>query len=274
MATEDVPWFRALYDEILAYKRHTLFHDVLMPWTERARVAVRAMARFRTPVVYDPKDEEAQASMWNLYALGRVNDLLLMSFQSVNGDLKLATISDYEYRSFFTSIGFTLTDVRSFDPLHHEVVRVEQSSDDNEPVQIYEQLWPELMLGQMIFSRAGVSVLAGRSHIIKEVAEQSTLYFSFRRANRKTSDLSKGWGSNSQWRTDFRRDYQAGNTRIYNVDGINQLKANGSSSTDKDGLTAGERIEHCKFRCFVVTPKPDQDLWPLDDRYEEENDRP
>lgn len=272
MATEDVPWFRALYDEILAYKRHTLFHDVLMPWTERARVAVADLARFRTPVVYDPKDEESQSSMWNLYALSRVNDLLLMSFQSVDGNSKLATISDYEYQSFFTSIGFILTDVRSFDALHHEVVRVEQSADDSEPVQIYEQLWPELKLGQMIFSRAGVSVLAGRSHIVKEVAEQSTLYFSFRRAKRKTSDLSVGWGSNSQWRTDFRRDYQVGNTRIYNVDGNKQLKANESSSTDQYGLTASERIEHCKFRCLVVTHKPDHDLWPYDDRYEEVSD--
>ncbi len=33
MATEDVPWFRVLHDEILAYQRHSLFHDVLMPWS-------------------------------------------------------------------------------------------------------------------------------------------------------------------------------------------------------------------------------------------------
>ncbi len=66
MATEDVPWFRALYDEILAYKRHSLFHDVLMPWTVRAQVASRDLARFQTPVPYDRKDEESQSSMWNL----------------------------------------------------------------------------------------------------------------------------------------------------------------------------------------------------------------
>ena len=272
MANEDIDWFRALYDEILAYKRHTLFHDVLMPWTERAQVAVADLARFKTPIVFDPKDEEAKSSIWNLYALSRVNDVLLMSFQSGDSNLKLATISDYEYQSFFTGIGFTLTDVQSFDPLHHEIVRVEQSADDNEPIQIYEQLWPELMLGQMVFSRAGVSVLGGRSYIIKEVAEQSTLYFSFRRAKRKTSDLSMGWGSNSQWRTDFRRDYQVGKTRIYNVDGSNQLKVDGRLSLDEDGLTVAERIEHCKFRCFVVTHKPDHDLWPYDDRYEEVSD--
>ncbi len=33
MANEDIPWFRALYYEILAYKRPTLFHGVLMRFT-------------------------------------------------------------------------------------------------------------------------------------------------------------------------------------------------------------------------------------------------
>ncbi len=209
--------------------------------------------------------------MWNLYALSRVNDLLLMSFRSSAVDAKLPTISHGEYESFFTAIGFNLTQIGAFNPLHHEIVRVEQAADDNEPIQVYEQLWPELMLGQMVFSRAGVSVLGGRNHIKKEVAEHSTLYFSFWRANRKTSDLSMGWGHNSQWRTNFRRDYQVGKTCIYNVDGITQLKAHDSSSLDEDGLTMAERIEHCRFRCLVVTRKPDDDLWPYDDRYEEVN---
>ncbi len=142
----------------------------------------------------------------------------------------------------------------------------------DEPIQIYEQIWPELMLGQMVFSRAGVSVLGGQCNVVKEVAERSTLYFSFRRAHRKTSDLSMGWGSNSQWRTDFRRDYQVGKTYIYNVDGTKQLNARAGASRDEDGLTRAERIEHCKFRCFVVSRKPDHDLWPYVDRYEEATD--
>ncbi len=142
----------------------------------------------------------------------------------------------------------------------------------DEPIQIYEQIWPELMLGQMVFSRAGVSVLGGQCNVVKEVAERSTLYFSFRRAHRKTSDLSMGWSSNSQWRTDFRRDYQVGKTYIYNVDGIKQLNARAGASLDEDGLTRAERIEHCKFRCVVVSRKPDHDLWPYDDRYEEATD--
>ncbi len=60
--------------------------------------------------------------MWNLYALSRVNDLLLMSFQSSDVDAKLPTISHYEYESFFTAIGFTLADFEEFSPLHHEIV--------------------------------------------------------------------------------------------------------------------------------------------------------
>ena len=33
------------------------------------------------------------------------------------------------------------------------------------------------------------------------------------------SDLSHGWGHNSQWRTDFRRDYEESAELHYNVDG-------------------------------------------------------
>jgi len=32
--------------------------------------------------------------------------------------------------------------------------------------------------------------MGGSDHILKEIAEQSTLYFTFRRKNRKTNDLS------------------------------------------------------------------------------------
>jgi hypothetical protein len=125
------------------------------------------------------------------------------------------------------------------------------------------------MLGDMLFSRSGVEVIGGRKHVVKDIAEQSTLYFTSRRQHRKTNDLSMGWGSNSQWRTSFRRDYQVGRTWIYNADGKNLLNADAMSEEDGDGLTKEERAELCKNRCFIVTSKQDQDLWPFDDRLEE-----
>jgi hypothetical protein len=126
------------------------------------------------------------------------------------------------------------------------------------------------MLGDMLFSRSGVEVIGGRRHVVKDIAEQSTLYFTYRRQLRRTNDLSMGWVSNSQWRTSFRRDYESGRTWIYNADGKNLLNAKWTSEKeDRDGLTEEERVELCKNRCFIVTSKQDQDLWPFDDRVEE-----
>jgi hypothetical protein len=208
--------------------------------------------------------------MHNLYALSRVNDYLLLSFQ---GDAAAAGpragLTLDEYAQFFVHRGFHLVERNRYSPFCHEIVRVEQSQDADEPIRILAEIWPGLMLGDMMFSRAGVAVLGGRAHVVKEVAESSTLYFTHRRLSRQTNDLSMGWGSNSQWRTDFRRDYESDGMRIYNFDGTNRLNVLAVSGVDRDGLTPGERIELCRNRCFVVTSKSHEDLWPFDDRFEE-----
>ncbi len=208
--------------------------------------------------------------MWNLYALSRANDLLLMSFQKGATERKIATISLDEYEAFFSQIGFTAVASGKFSPFHHEIVQVHQSKEDEDPIGVLERLWPGLMLGDMLFSRSGVAVIGGRNHVVKEVAEQSTLYFTYRRQNRKANDLSQGWGSNSQWRTSFRRDYQSDGMWVFhNADGHNLLNAHAVKEADRDGLTPDERVELCKNRCFVVTSKQDEDLWPFDNRLDE-----
>jgi len=53
------------------------------------------------------------------------------------------------------------------------------------------------------------------------------LYFTYLRRSRPTCDLSHGWGSNSQWSTDFRRDYAGGGMLHHNVDGVATLSAEG-----------------------------------------------
>jgi hypothetical protein len=269
MATPAIPWFRELYDDILQYRRHSLFYDVLNPWIEKAQFALAELSRFRTCSPYDCTDESAQDAMWNLYALSRVNDLLLMSFQPGEAASKIPTLTLDEYDAFFSRIGFTVVASDHFSPFHHEIVKVQQSSDDHEPIGVLERRWPGLMLGEMLFSRSGVEVIGGRKHVVKEIAEQSTLYFSYRRQHRTTNDLSMGWGSNSQWRTSFRRDYHSHGIWVYNADRENLLNVDTTSEEDRDGLTHEERVELCKNRCFIVTSKQDQDLWPFDDRLEE-----
>jgi hypothetical protein len=81
--------------------------------------------------------------------------------------------------------------------------------------------------------------------------------------------LSMGWGSNSQWRTAFRRDYRQGDLFLYNVDGRASLDAGASHEDDRDGLTFEERVELCRNRCILRTRKDDSDLWPYDDSYQE-----
>lgn len=272
MEDPELIWFRDLFDEILEYKRHTLFYDVLLPWIEKANIAIAELSRFRHHSAYDHRDEAAQAAMWNLYALSRVNDVLLGSFQSKPNDPSpKRQVAAEEYAAFFSQIGFTVVERNRYSPFSHEILRVHQSDNDGEPIGVLEQHWPLLMFGDMLFSRSGVEVIGGRQHVVKEIAEKSVMYFTFWRVNRKTFDRSKGWGHNSQWRTNFRRDYESKGKRFYNVDGRNSLNAPKESEFDQeDGLTIEQRIELCKNRCFVVTSADDDDLHPFHERFEEE----
>lgn len=269
MATPAIPWFRDLYQEILEYNGVSLYSHVLSPWIEKAQPAMVELGRFKSNLPFDRNDETALSTMWNLYALGRVNDLLLISFQSNWEKNSLLGLSSDEYEDFFSHLGFTIDTSKAFSPFHHEIVQVHQSQEDDDPIGILQHLWPGLTFGEMQFSRSGVVVMGGKDHILKEIAEQSTLYFTFRRMNRRTNDLSMGWGSNSQWRTSFRRDYRMGNTLIYNADGTNSLQSHAQSKEDRDGLKSEERVELCRNRCFIITLKDDSDLWPYDDRFEE-----
>ena len=93
--------------------------------------------------------------------------------------------------------------------------------------------------------------------INKEIAENSTLFWAFRRRNRPTEDLSVGWGHNSQWRTVFRRDYHIGGIFYFNVD----------AEGDRDGnheLTEFERRELLVHRCFITVNRTDIDIFPYD----------
>ena len=46
MTTASIPWFRELYNDILAYRRHTLFYDVLSPWIEKSKTAITHLDPF------------------------------------------------------------------------------------------------------------------------------------------------------------------------------------------------------------------------------------
>lgn len=170
-----------------------------------------------------------------------------------------AAVSADEYLAWWRALGMTqIAETQLFHPFYHEIVTVGQAEDPSEPIQIVQTLWPGFLLGSMLFSRAGVVVRGGREHIVKEIAETSLLYWTYIRDNRRTTDASLGWGHNSQWGTDFRRDYVTDKAYYYNVDGEKPLfDADGRLDQDAigDGLTPQGAIEIMTHRCLISVPE-------------------
>jgi hypothetical protein len=128
------------------------------------------------------------------------------------------------------------------------------------------------MFGDLMFARAGVRIRAHPTRIRKTYAETTLLCFSYRRHRRRAADRSLGWGSNSQWRTEFRRDYLDGDRYHFNVDGEVDLSGpepriiKGLDDCDDD-LPMTLRRELLVNRCFITQPYPwdnDED-WPSRD---------
>jgi hypothetical protein len=261
--------YRELYDLVHARDRQPLYWRVLAPWVE-AHAAERDWLRSFASRTGNPVPPAELEDLWRLYALSRVNETLLLSFQRGRADgtnWPGPKVSLDEYVRFVESLGLTVAQTQSFSPFYHEIVEVDQTEKDDEPVTLVSASWPCLMLGDMMFSRAGVRVSGGKKFIQKEVAEASTLYWAYRRKNRPYQDLSRDWGSNSQWRTSFRRDYLLGRVVHYNVDGRRDLSRLEPMAKDRDGLTQLERIELLTNRCFITVTKAHSDSWPYDDQY-------
>lgn len=106
-----------------------------------------------------------------------------------------------------------------------------------------------MMLGEMLFSRAGVTVRAGRRHAVAGIADRSVLHEVFLRRYRPTSDGSFGWGHNSQWKTDFRRDYATADAYLLNVDARTDIDEDSEFGDSR--LTATERRDLLRHRCTV-----------------------
>ncbi len=149
---------------------------------------------------------------------------------------------------------------------------MEQAHDEKEPISLVREIWPGFMMGNLMLCRAGVKVRGGQSYIRKDMAEQSTLYWTYVRRNRPHNDLSHGWGSNSQWATAFRRDYADDAGFYYNVDGkLDVLLPDTSSSPNsaRSDLEPGERLELLTNRCFITSQKFHADRWRYDDTFVE-----
>ena len=261
--------YRELHHSILNYKGTNLYFEVLYPWLENA-VSIKAWLHDFATRNGSPIPEASYEDLFQLYALSRVNELLLLRFQygQADGSSWLEPkITIEQYTEFMESLGFESVTSSEFSPFYHEILEVIQDKNQKTKISIFKRFWPGFMLGNMMFSRSGTCVTGGALNINKSIAEASTLYWAYRRKNRPYQDLSHGWGSNSQWRTRFRRDYRIGNLLYYNVDGENNLHLAQCNSDKDDSIELQERLELLKHRCFVTVNKPHDDLFPYRDSY-------
>jgi hypothetical protein len=265
--------YAELHDALLEYDKDSPYADLLAPWL-RAQADEREWLRSFSERQGNPIPPAEIEDLWRLYALSRVFDLLLLRFQPrrVDGaDWAGPPISLGEYEAFAEALGFVVARPPGFSPFYHEVVDVEPALDPAQPARVLEFRWPCVMLGHMLFSRAGVRVSAGRDALLPGVADLSTLYWAYRRRNRPVEDLSLGWGHASQWRTTFRRDYRVGEALHYNVDGNRDLDRFEPDDRHDADLNREERIELLTNRCFVTATKPHNDRWPYHDTLRVEN---
>lgn len=269
--------FRELCERLLDDDKRP-YQDVLLPRHDQAKQAVDALRYLSETQARHLLKENIVEHLWELYALSRVSDILLLPFQKGDYDGSSwpgPNLTPEERESYLVSLGMRPIERKTFHPFFHEIVEVVQSPDPAEPVSLDTVLWSGFMLGGLLFCRAGVRVRGGRDYIKKEIAEGSTLYFSFRRKNRPVADLSHGWGSNSQWRTSFRRDYVDESYFYYNVDG--SLAASrlieDSHVSPGGNLVPEERVELLVNRCFILSETSHEDLWPYYDTFYEKKDR-
>jgi hypothetical protein len=253
--------FRALFHVITdpPIGAEDAIRDVAKPWLVDHRDHRTWLLEFAARKG-EPIPPATYEDLWVLYALSRVNDILLTRQFPDRGFAKwvFTAISVEGYLSFMSDLGLEQHHQTKFSPFFHEIVWVDQARDPAADIKLVQCYWPPLMLGPMLFSRGGVRVSAGKDKLNKSISETSTMYWTYSRPNRPCEDLSVGWGHNSQWRTCFRRDYMYRDGFYLNVD-----------ADPKEGrleeLTAQERAELVQHRCFVTCAKPDADLFPYDE---------
>lgn len=297
--------FEGLYFEVIAKsgRGHGALTDVLFRATSDGIGALmEPLQRYRRRNSERHRYEVDVAHLWEWYALGRANEALLLGFQpppswTVGDDPfdlherrsnlaserslpdDVPTLSEEDYLWFFAGLSFEAFRFdafrgNTFSPFHHEIVDVRVVEGAGTDVAVEHVYWPGLRFGELLFSRAGVGVACSPSALVKGIAERSTLYFAHRRRRRPTQDPSVGWGSNSQWRTAFRRDYEDTGQFYFNVDGTIDVGAGSAPRMADDyrgpdpneGLPLDVRRELLVHRCLVRSAVDDGDLWPYRDR--------
>ena len=250
-------------------------------WMEDLARRAASVARLDHTMPAEPETDELHETLWQLYAASRVRDVLLLAHQPGPAGDSVRELDQALYREqprflpvpvgqvtqFFAGIGARPVMEASFDPILHEIISCQAAGHPDAPVQVTGHAWPALMIGELVFTRAGVHVRAGSAHALPGVADRSTLHWEYWRRHRTTSDGSFWWGSNSQWRTSLCRDYITSRGHVYDYDAFSsfrrQLRLFAADDSADKPLTA-EQASLIKNRCqLLVEEEPGFDYLNL-----------
>ncbi|VTR95941.1 Uncharacterized protein OS=Rhodopirellula baltica SWK14 GN=RBSWK_04635 PE=4 SV=1 [Gemmata massiliana] len=266
MYDSQAPWVE-LYHALMDYDGVDAYTDLLEMWPDRHPEELHWLATFADRG--ERRAAEADEDLCRLYAASRVTSILLLRFQTGRADGTDYTgppISVDGYQLFHEALGFRVPEATPFHPFFHEIIRVQPATTAGAPIEVVNYQWPPLMLGDMMYCRAGCVVTGGADHVVQDVAEHSRLYWAFRRKHRPYEDQSHRWGGNSQWRTRLRRDYQSPNGFRYNVDG--EVSLNEATGVI-EGVEVPAVIELVRHRCLICTNINGFDLYPYSYTYTE-----
>jgi hypothetical protein len=249
--------------------------EIVLPWLDARPHCLAELRELGRPDSHRNRvepDPDHFTALEGLYALGRVIDVLIAPHQPVNDDPELLAwttgapwwegrlASASAWRPFCAALGATLIAESSFHPFFHEIVDVQVADAPDEPPSLVAEHWPGALRGGLLLVRSGVTVRAGTEVLNRQAAARSCLYWTWWRRNRVARDLSHGWGHNSQWRTDFRRDYLADDHLHYNVD---------ATGDERDSeLNAADRLELLRHRTGLRDDFG-TDQWPYHETFVE-----
>jgi len=258
---------RELHTKIQEFEGQSLYDGAIEPWLKTDGSVVRSWLQDLCKNHIPPQKPWETDDSWDLYALSRLIDLLLLSFTPQPEGTECwcyPRVTPDEYQLFTDALGLETYTRSKFHPFFHEIVEVEQAADEQMSPAIVKSIWPGLRLGNWIMSRSGCKIKAGANHIRKDVAETSTMYWAYARNHRATQDLSVGWGRNSQWRTKFRQDCEVDGLLFYNIGNEDETEEYKEHMVAELSLDA--RLELVRHRCFVKfsneVPPPDWDPYP------------
>ncbi|SFB95945.1 hypothetical protein [Pragia fontium] len=263
---------RDLFYNITNYQGDKIFNDELVPWLDANERDFSNFIKKVSNLTIDVNNVAhiSDETSWQLYALSRVLDCLTQCFQykdRVAINSKEPFISQEQYISFAQRLGLSIKTPEVFNPFFYEIIRAESGKPNFD---ILEICYPALMLDHLLINRGGVVISMSPSEYNIDLVNNAEIYWAYTRSHRASNDLSHGWGSNSQWRTGFRFDFECSNGFIYNSQGSVDLNLTSDSTfqiLQEDSLLLFEARELTMYRHFITSTRDDDDLFPYNYKF-------